>query len=202
MKHSGAEDTVHELAALYALGVLDEAEAKAFEAHLADGCDVCSTDVSAYESIVANLAFVTESETPSEGARERLSARVASEGSEIKGGREGVLSSPGKMRSTRTEELEWHEVNAGILIKRLSVDEATGLATSLVKMLPGRRLARHRHNGSEQLFILEGDCHLQGEVLGPGDYHRAEDGSIHDTTYTVGGTTFLLIAPVTYEFLE
>ncbi|HVF89124.1 MAG TPA: cupin domain-containing protein [Blastocatellia bacterium] len=192
----------HELAALYALGVLDDAEAKIFEAHLADGCDICSTDLSAYESVVTNLAFAAEPETPSEEIGDRLSARIAAEAPGTKYAREGALPSPGKMRSSRTRELAWHEVNAGIFIKRLSVDETTGLATSLVKMLPGKRLARHKHHGSEQLFILEGDCHLQGEVLGPGDYHRAEDGSIHDTTYTVGGTTFLLIAPVTYEFLD
>jgi anti-sigma factor ChrR (cupin superfamily) len=202
MKHSEAEEGILELAALYALGMLDGEEARAFESHLKGGCDLCSAEVSSYRSVAANLGFVAELETPREGTREMLAARIASEATGPKKASEAGLSSPGNMQSIKTEELEWDEVNAGIFIKRLSVDKGTGLATSLVKMLPGKRLARHRHNGSEQLFILEGDCHLQGEVLGPGDYHRAEDGSIHDSTFTVGGTTFLLIAPVTYEFLD
>lgn len=202
MKHSKAEDEVLELAALYALGMLEEGEAQLFNTHLKEGCDLCSGEVSAFESVVADLGFAAEAETPSEETRARLEALIASEAAGAKKGSGPAHSSSGKMKSIRTEEIEWHEVNAGIFIKRLSVDAETGLATSLVKMAPGKKLARHKHNGSEQLFILEGDCHLQGEELRPGDYHKAEDGSIHDSTYTVGGTTFLLIAPVTYEFLD
>ena len=202
MKHSKAEDEVLELAALYALGMLEEDEAEIFKAHLKEGCDLCSGEISAFESVVADLGFAARPETPSEETRAKLEALIASEAAGAKKASGTAHSPSGEIRSIRTQELEWHEVNAGIFIKRLSVDAESGLATSLVKMEPGRKLARHRHNGSEQLFILEGDCYLQGEKLGPGDYHKAEDGSIHDSTYTIGGTTFLLIAPVTYEFLD
>jgi quercetin dioxygenase-like cupin family protein len=74
--------------------------------------------------------------------------------------------------------------------------------TSLVRMLPGTRLPMHRHKGVEQFFVLEGDCHVHDEVLGPGDYHRAEAGSIHESTYTESGTLFLLIAPPDYEIIK
>lgn len=191
-----------ELAALYALGMLDENEAAAYEAHLSEGCELCSVEVSSYESVVASLGFAVKMEAPAEAAKERLAARIASEANGGNKRPEPALSPSSLMRSIRKEELEWREVTRGIFIKQLSVDAANGIATSLVKMLPGKRLTRHRHRGSEQLFILEGDCYIQGEKLGPGDYHIAEDGSIHDSTYTVGGTTFLLIAPVTYEFLD
>ena len=202
MKHSEAEDEFTETAALYALGMLDENEARVFEDHLVEGCEFCSRELTAYEAVVSDLGFSAEMESPSDEARERLSTRIASEAPRAKKAPESALSSFSKMMSIRTGELAWHEVNAGIFIKRLSVDEESGLATSLVKMGPGKRLARHRHNGPEQLFILEGDCYIQDVRLGPGDYHKAEEGSIHDSTYTIGGTTFLLIAPVTYEFLD
>jgi anti-sigma factor ChrR (cupin superfamily) len=68
-------------------------------------------------------------------------------------------------------------------------------------MLPGTSLSVHKHIGIEQFFILEGDCNVAGQNLGPGDYHRAEKGSIHESTYTVNGTLFLLIAPQRYEVL-
>ena len=141
-------------------------------------------------------------ETPPEATKEKLSARIAAEARGGNTGPQTVLSASGLMRSIKKEELEWEEVTRGIFIKQLSVDETSGIATSLVKMLPGKRLARHKHHGAEQLFILEGDCYIHDEKLGPGDYHIARDSSIHDSTYTVGGTTFLLIAPVTYEFLD
>ena len=202
MKHSEAEDEVLELAALYALGMLEEGEAQVFEAHLKEGCDLCSGELSAFECVAADLGFAAGAETPSEETRGKLEALIASEAAATKKVAQTAHARSRGMKSIRTQEIEWHEVNAGIFIKRLSVDKETGLATSLVKMAPGKKLARHKHNGSEQLFILEGDCHLQGEELGPGDYHRAEDGSIHESTFTVGGTTFLLIAPVTYKFLD
>jgi anti-sigma factor ChrR (cupin superfamily) len=104
--------------------------------------------------------------------------------------------------SIRGGEGAWQEMADGVLIKPLFVDNETGLATSLVKMLPGTSLPRHRHRGVEQFFVIEGDCCVHGETLGPGDYHRAEAGSIHESTYTLNGTTFLLVAPDYYEVLE
>jgi quercetin dioxygenase-like cupin family protein len=53
-------------------------------------------------------------------------------------------------------------------------------------------LPRHQHLMVEELFVLEGDCHIASEqVVHAGDYFRAEGGSIHGTTYTEAGTTFL-----------
>jgi anti-sigma factor ChrR (cupin superfamily) len=89
-----------------------------------------------------------------------------------------------------------------VLLKNLHVDRATGIATSLVRMLPGASLPCHQHIGVEQVFVIEGDCSIAGQKLMPGDYHRAEAGSIHQSTYTVDGTLFLLIAPERYEVLD
>ena len=69
-------------------------------------------------------------------------------------------------------------------------------------MLPGVALPPHKHLGDEQFYVLEGDCHVRGARLGPGDFHYAAAGSIHESTYTVEGTTFLLIAPAGYEILQ
>jgi anti-sigma factor ChrR (cupin superfamily) len=69
-------------------------------------------------------------------------------------------------------------------------------------MLPGTSLPAHRHIGAEQLYILEGDCQVHGEVLGPGDFHLAESDTVHESTSTVNGTMFLLIGPQAYEILD
>jgi len=63
-------------------------------------------------------------------------------------------------------------------------------------------LPPHQHLGVEQFFVIEGDCNVAGQRLEPGDYHRAKEGSTHETTYTTGGTMFLLIAPERYAVLE
>jgi len=108
----------------------------------------------------------------------------------------------GSLVTLRLKDDGWREVLEGVFVRRLYLDEKSGVATSLVKMLPGARLPKHRHLGIEQLLVLEGDCHIHGQVLGPGDYHHAPAGSIHEVTYTLNGTMFLLIAPEKYECLE
>ena len=60
-------------------------------------------------------------------------------------------------------------------------------------MEAGARLPAHKHATVEQLYILEGDGHVTGQVLRAGDYYRVAAGTTHDITYTEGGCTFLLI---------
>ncbi|HEY9231113.1 MAG TPA: cupin domain-containing protein, partial [Blastocatellia bacterium] len=71
----------------------------------------------------------------------------------------------------------------------------TGTFTSLVKMLPGSTGTLHRHPGIEECIILEGDFHVAGSRLGPGDYHIAGTGSIHDKPYSIDGALLVIIGP-------
>ena len=104
--------------------------------------------------------------------------------------------------SIRASEREWHEIAEGIQVERLFVDPVSGLQTSLFKMAAGTRLPAQRHRGVEQFLKLDGDCIVDGELLGPGDYHRAEKGSVHEVTYTKMGTMFLLVAPESWEVVS
>ncbi|MEK7832574.1 MAG: cupin domain-containing protein, partial [Acidobacteriota bacterium] len=104
--------------------------------------------------------------------------------------------------SLYANEGEWLEIGPGLTAKTLFVDQTLGTVTSLVKMAPGGALPPHRHKGDEQFYVLEGDCNVHGTLLGPGDFHRAAPGSVHESTFTVGGTTFLLVAPADYEILQ
>lgn len=191
-------DELIEMAALYALGILDKDEADIFDSHLAEGCEACRSELVSFESVVSDLGFGTDEVAPSPGLREALISCLADSGD--KDGDE--QSNRGQFLSIYSVEGEWNPVLDGVLVKLLSIDEETGYFTSLVRMKPGTHLPRHMHRGVEQFFILEGDCHVHGDVLGPGDYHRAEAGSIHETTYTEGGTLFLLIAPESFQVMD
>lgn len=196
MTHRAADDQIIEMAALYALGVMSQGEARAFENHLAEGCEVCLAEVAAFEGVAGSIGFAADEAEPDGEVRNLLLARLP---------REGVQSEPElsrEMFSVRADEGDWSQIEEGILMKVLSMDSATGLATSLIKMSPGMRLEPHRHKGLEEIFILEGDCNVNGEDLGPGDYHRAAPGSIHLTTHTINGTMFLLRARLDYEFIS
>jgi anti-sigma factor ChrR (cupin superfamily) len=71
--------------------------------------------------------------------------------------------------------------------------------TSLYKLLPGAHVPMHTHAGVEQCLVIEGDFHVNDEVLGPGDFTCAMTGSIHETVFTRGGTTLLIVAQQGYE---
>jgi anti-sigma factor ChrR (cupin superfamily) len=194
MKDHAADDRMIEMAALYALGALSQSEAKAFEKHLAEGCQTCLSQVAAFEEVAGNIGVASDEAEPQAEVRNLLLERIQSE--------DGRTALSPEILSVRADQGEWSRIAEGILIKVLSTDEASGLTTSLVKMSAGMRLEPHRHRGVEELFILEGDCNVNGEVLGPGDYHRADPGSIHLTTRTVAGTMFLLRASMDYEFIS
>lgn len=199
MKHRVATDELRELAAAYALGALELDEAQELESHLAEGCLVCLAELEGFAGTAAALALGAEEQQPPQRVRGRLLSMLNGHHSTETG--QATVSLP-RFMSIHGDEGEWLDVGDGVRIKRLYMDAASGLATSIVKMPAGAALPRHRHRGVEQFFILEGECYVHGEKLGPGDYHRAETGSVHDSTYTVNGTTLLLVAPEGYEVLE
>jgi len=180
---------IHEskdLAAAYALGALDSLDSFAFEEHLGAGCDACRAEVESFEESLFGLAINAGEMEPPAYVRNELLLRTGRPES----------------WSLRSSDGEWREVMPGVMVKRLHLDRRSGIATSLVRMNSGTSLPRHRHHGTEQFLVLEGDCHVNNERLGPGDFHIAEAGSIHDSTYTRGGTMFLLIADQDYHFSE
>ena len=68
-------------------------------------------------------------------------------------------------------------------------------------MESGAYYPSHRHVGIEELFVLSGDLHVEGQTMHSGDYCRAESGTIHGETFTDGGCLFLLLASQETEFL-
>lgn len=199
MKHRVATDEIRELAAAYSLGALEPQEAGAFEAHLSRSCHVCQAELEGFGATVSALALSAVEQPPPIDARRKLLSML--NGGHKYAEADSPTASP-KFLSIRGDEGAWRVLSDGVMIKLLHMDNASGLATSLVRMRAGTSLPRHRHRGVEQFFVLEGDCRVHGEKLVPGDYHRAETGSVHESTYTVDGTLFLLVAPDSFEVLE
>jgi DNA-binding NarL/FixJ family response regulator/quercetin dioxygenase-like cupin family protein len=103
----------------------------------------------------------------------------------------------------RTETAVWQAGRApGCWAKTLFVEKESDISTSLIRMDPGTRFPRHRHAGTEEVFLLEGDLVVEGEKMKPGDYCRAEIGSTHAESYTDSGCVFLLKASQLDELFE
>ena len=79
MKHSVADDQVREQLALYTLGALSQNEARIVENHLAEGCEICDTELKPFESVVGALGLSSSPVDPPAKLREQLTERLAEE---------------------------------------------------------------------------------------------------------------------------
>jgi quercetin dioxygenase-like cupin family protein len=198
MKHEHLTDEIRETTALHALGALGQEEAQAFAEHLKEGCKLCTEELRACEWVVSQLGCNVPSVQPRPAVRARLFANLAAE-TVPAAGAEQPTPSPNsdlsQFQFLRSSKGHWQEFGSGVSVKILSIDPTKKRSTALVRMAAGTRLPKHRHLATEEVYVLEGDCHVApGQVLRAGDYFRAEEGSVHEVTFTEAGTTFLTVS--------
>lgn len=94
-----------ELAELYALGGLTQAERARLAEHVADGCDDCEAVLRANARFADDLLLAVPPVQPAPGVRARLMERVRSESSDVAAPSHSAAPrrrSPGRARSVRT----------------------------------------------------------------------------------------------------
>jgi anti-sigma factor ChrR (cupin superfamily) len=201
MKHHIAEEEIEERASLYALGALSQHETRAFDEHLAEGCEACGVALRGFQSVVENLTYdAPEAATPA-NLREKLLARIADEAT-LAESEPALLYDDSRPVVVRGGEGEWQEMCAGVVFKQLFVDSSRNTVTSLVKMQPGASVPMHRHLGLEECYVIEGDVSANNETLTAGDYTCAFEGSIHHPLSTINGALLLIVAPESFEVLN
>lgn len=85
----------------------------------------------------------------------------------------------------------WQALFDGIDIKVLH--ERDGVMSYLLRLAPGARLPAHRHPVDEEGVVLEGSLHVGTRLeIGPGGYHRAQQGALHASISTPTGATVFL----------
>jgi anti-sigma factor ChrR (cupin superfamily) len=190
-----------EQAALYALGALEQPEARTFETALADHASLAD-EVQAFDQVVANLALSAVEAKPSAGLREKLLGRIAAleQESQIKAAQ--AVEPDLATISLRLNEGKWRTLTPKVSYKVLYADEQTGLVTSLYKLEPGGCLPPHRHLGIEQMFVVAGECLINGEVFYSGDFRMRPPGTEDPELTTEHGATILLVAPKRFEILD
>lgn len=76
MKHERPTGEIQETAALYALGSLNQHDARAFEKHLNERCDVCNAELKRFEGVVGLLGLTASETEPPVYLRELLAAHI------------------------------------------------------------------------------------------------------------------------------
>jgi anti-sigma factor ChrR (cupin superfamily) len=221
MRNTTVDEETCAAAALYALGALEGEAARAFEAHVTEGCDACASELREFEAVVRDLALAAPEAEPPALARASLLERVSAAGatelsgvdvSEREGSRRGddshETSEPRSLCEegflvVRAGEGRWLPTgDAGVSFKLLYTDRERGTYTTLVRMEAGASIPAHRHLGVEQCLVIEGDLRAGGVEMSAGDFNCSLPGSVHEELTTAGGALFLIVGPERYEVVE
>jgi len=168
---------------LYALQVLPASEVPVVEAHIS-ACADCRQEMETLRPIIDSfVSWPTDVLRPSTSLWERLAQRIAAET-----GGPPVLPAP-----VRWVEPEWKEVAPGIACKLLATDTARNRVSMLVRLAPGTHYPPHCHDGVEELHMLHGELIVDDKTFFPGDYRRAEAGSVDHRVWSETGCTCVLV---------
>lgn len=172
-----------ESVSLYALKALPSSEVSMVEAQIA-ACTECRQELETLGPIVDSfVSWPTDVLRPSASLWERLARRITAET-----GGEPVLPAPG-----RRFEAEWEEAAPGISCKLLATDTERQRVSMLVRLAPGTDYPPHRHAGVEELHLLDGELIVDDKTLQPGDYIRAEPGTVDRRVWSGTGCTCVLL---------
>ena len=82
----------------------------------------------------------------------------------------------------------------GIEYKLLHRDEERRSTTRLLRFSAGAVYPSHRHGGVEEVFVLDGTVTLNGILLRPGDYCRAEAGTAEPRAHSETGGMAIIVS--------
>ena len=183
-----------EQASLYALGTLNEAEARAFETEMRGQPELAALvrELLRSADLLALAAPITPlPPTLREKILRRVDALIAAKPVEKKPSLDALT---GLRFLNSAEQKPWKPLPVpGTYIKLLSLDSERGYAVLLGKLDPGARYPAHVNVGPEDFFILTGDLVIGDRRLGAGDFHHADGGSQHPENYSVEGCTLLAV---------
>ena len=172
-----------ELVSMYALHALPSSEVPAVEAHIS-ACADCQHELESLRPVVESfVSWPTDVLRPSPSLWGRLAQRIGAE----TGGKPLMPAPP------RWAEPEWQEVAPGISCKLLATDTERNRVSMLVRLAPGADYPPHRHAELEELHLLDGELMIDDRTLYPGDYNRAEPGTVDSRVWSATGCTCVLM---------
>lgn len=209
MNGDRAQHEIHQLAAAYALGVLDEADRAAFEAHLQMGCSQCQSELEALNLVVGELGLAVPPMQPPAHLRDRLMQRIEHHQTKswTSSGRQiwkewKAVPTTGRWE-VRANEGQWLETGyPGVLAKNLFVDERRQAVTMLIQMAPGSRYPAHRHDDTEICYVIQGDVHFGERAYQTGDYLHNMPDSIDEEVWTTNGCLLFIISSQNDQLLD
>lgn len=194
-----------ELAPLYALGGLDEADQLWVEAQAVASPELAA-ELAELQETAAAIAYAAPMTAPPPGLKNRLFQQLGVETPKSAPPRRTAMQSvqphptiePDWMKRfsafevTRLGQMKWrrHRVK-GVTFVLLHFNLFTREAVVLLRAEPETRYPLHRHKGIEEIFMLVGDLVIGERTYGVGDYIRSEAKSTHVLESRTGCLCFI-----------
>jgi quercetin dioxygenase-like cupin family protein len=168
---------------LYALQALPASEMPVVEAQISQ-CVACRVQLEALRPIIASfVSWPTDVLRPVVPLWGRVAQRIAADTGKP------LIS----LVSQLANKPEWEDPAPGISYQLLATDTENECVSMLVRLAPGADYPRHRHVGVEELYLLHGELMIDAKKVSPGDYVRAEAGTVDHRVWTDTGCTCVLI---------
>jgi anti-sigma factor ChrR (cupin superfamily) len=190
-----------ELAPLYALDLLDLEERLWVEAQVLE-CPDLAEELAGYQTAVGAIPYSAEPMPMAADLKNRLFDRLGLDPVESVPEPPPALTPAPKMFAIKAENMQWkpHRME-GVEVVVLFIDEINRMRNLLVKAAAGVTYPLHQHHGIEEIYMLEGELVLDGEVYLAGDYIRSYPNSIHAPS-TSTGCMFLIRACIDDNYDE
>jgi putative transcriptional regulator len=153
----------------YAAGSLEEGPALIVASHVTL-CAQCRAQVAGFEAVGGALLEETPTVAMSDGAFDRVLARIAQEPKIEEVAPQTGLAAllPFPLRRYVDASSRWRRAGLGVEEISLVLGEGPHQA-SLLRIKGGRAMARHRHSGLEFTLVLDGAFTDRGARYAPGD---------------------------------
>lgn len=197
MNSEQATELVSELAAIYALSALDEAEPSRLECELGDLPEF-QVEVAEFEAVAAMLAYGADPMPMGASLKERLFQKIASdETSDEKPNNDSMAV---LRQQAKLADWQPYGYTPGVLIAKLSLDTQKRRIECFVQSLGPVKFPQHRHADSEEIMVLEGDLVIGDRIYTAGDRIFSQSGTVHQPE-TLNGCTLLLRTSLDDEIL-
>jgi anti-sigma factor ChrR (cupin superfamily) len=200
-----------ELAPLYALDLLDLEERLWVETQIVE-CPDLAEELADYQAAVGSIPYSAELVPMAADLKDRLFLRIAAPIEApietpmdldaldlIADGNPEMPLAP-EMFAIRSGDLQWQPHRTeGVEVALLFLDRVHRTRSLVVKAAAGVIYPLHRHAEIEEIYMLEGELVIDGQVYLAGDYIRSYPNSRHAPS-TSTGCMFLIRACIDDEY--
>ena len=192
-----------ELAPLYVLDLLGIEDRLWVEDRVVD-CPDLAEELANYQAAVSLMPYSAAPVPMAADLKDRLFARLELEPIDSTTVTEPEISpellADRQIFALRSAELQWFPLHAaGMEFAMLFDDPIQRMRSVVIRSVAGVVYPRHRHDLTEEIYMLEGKLEINGKTYSAGDYIRSAPGSIH-ISETVTVCKFLIRACMDDEY--